>query len=433
VGSPFTYVAVLAGLLQVSCATSGALPSDPGAVSTAIAARASGGSLPPEVNLQDGVSVEEAVASALWTNPWFQLTLADLGFARADLIEARMLRNPALSLLFPLGPKQLEATVSFPIDALIHRPRRVRAASLDYDAVAARLVADGVRLVADVKTAYVAVAAAERRAEVARETATVAGRVRTIAGARLKAGDISDMEARATRGEALVAETTATAAEHDRDLALVRLRAIIGAAPEAIIRVTPLRDLALQSCGDVDALVKQALAARPDVRAAELAIEAAGARAGLAKAEAWTLTAILDANGDGREGFEMGPGLAGELPILGQNQGRRARAAAQLDQATRRYTALRASIAEELAMAMTRLARARSLLALWDEAARGALETELRQVERAYDAGELPLLSVLDTARRVMTVRAGIVSAQADLLDAGVAVDRALGRSCMVK
>ena len=106
------------------------------------------------------------------------------------------------------------------------------------------------------------------------------------------------------------------------------------------------------------------MAARPDVRAAELAIEAAGARVGLATAQIWTLTAILDANGAGKEGFEMGPGIAGELPILAQNQGGRARAAAQLEASARRYTAVRAAVEEELATATTRLSRAREVLSL---------------------------------------------------------------------
>ena len=418
-------------------------PIDPGTVSTGIAERVGvdargwpqreAAMLPPDVNLGDGVTVEEAISTALWNNPAFQVTLADLGLARADLVEAHMLRNPVLSLLFPIGPKQLEATLNVPIETFVLRPRRVRAATLDYDAVAARLVADGLRLVADVKATYVMAAAADRRAQAARDTADVAGRIRAVAEARLKAGDISEMETRATRGEALIAQATAKAGDYDRDLALVRLRAMMGIASTTPLRLTPLGDLAVQTCGEMSALTTQALAARPDVRAAEIGIEAAGARAGLAKAQVWTLTAILDANGEGTEGFEIGPGLAGELPIFSRNQGARARAAAQLDQAARRYAAVRAAVEEEVATATTRLAKAREVLDLWQGGIAQALETELRQAERAYEAGELPLLSVLDTSRRVMAVRVGVIEAQADLLDAGVAVDRALGRSCMVK
>lgn len=340
----------LVALCLAGCATGRSVTIEPSSVSAGLADRVGvdtrgwitspSQGLPPGVAIQDGLSIEEAVGLALWHNPAFLVTLADLGVARADLVEARLLRNPILSLLFPLGPKQLEATLTWPVDALIHRPRRVAAASLDLESVAARLVADGLGLVASVKRSYIEMAAAERRATLMHDASDVAAKVRAIGEARFKSGDISDLDARATRSEALIAEAAARSAAHDRDLAAIRLRALIGLAPETDVRVRPVMDLALSAFGDIDALMKEAMAARPDVRAAELALEAAGARAGLARAQIWTMTAILDANGAGREGFEIGPGLSGELPILSQNQGNRARAAAQLEKATRQYAAV---------------------------------------------------------------------------------------------
>src|SRR5262245_50681307 len=103
--------------------------------------------LPPDVNLTDGLTQEEAVAIALWNSPSFQATLADLGIARADLAEAGLLRNPIFSLLFPLGPKQLEFTLQYPFDALIQRPKRVAAARLNARAIGERLVWDALALV----------------------------------------------------------------------------------------------------------------------------------------------------------------------------------------------------------------------------------------------------------------------------------------------
>ncbi|MGH9173639.1 MAG: TolC family protein, partial [Vicinamibacterales bacterium] len=135
----------------------------------------------------------------------------------------------------------------------------------------------------------------------------------------------------------------------------------------------------------------------------------------------------------GREGFEWGPGLSGELPILSQNQGNRTRAAAALEQASRRYLAVQARVAEELSTALARVTKARDVVALWEGDVVESLDTERRQAERAYEAGELPLLSVLDTTRRLVAVRVGGLDARADLLDAGIALDQALGRSCMVK
>lgn len=61
--------------------------------------------IPASVRLDDGLTPDEAVTVALWNNAAFQVSVSELGFARADLLEAGVLTNPVLSLLFPLGPK----------------------------------------------------------------------------------------------------------------------------------------------------------------------------------------------------------------------------------------------------------------------------------------------------------------------------------------
>ena len=134
---------------SAACATSGQVP-DRSSIDSAIRTRTNAGirvegtePMPPNVAIDDGLTSEEAVAIALWNSPSFQATLADLGIARADVVEAGLLRNPVLSLLFPVGQKQLEWTLQFPIDAIWQRPKRVAAAQLNAQAVGERLVWDG--------------------------------------------------------------------------------------------------------------------------------------------------------------------------------------------------------------------------------------------------------------------------------------------------
>jgi hypothetical protein len=79
------------------------------------------------------------------------------------------------------------------------------------------------------------------------------------------------------------------------------------------------------ACASVPDLVREALVARPDVRAAEIGVEAAASRLGWERSRILALTAVLDANGRGTEGFEMGPGIDLRLPILNRNQGGHAR------------------------------------------------------------------------------------------------------------
>lgn len=87
--------------------------------------------LPPDVDIADGVSEDEAIALALWKNAAFQESLAQLGLARADLARAGLLTNPTFSILFPIGPKQLEFTLAIPLEALWLRPRHLAIAEID--------------------------------------------------------------------------------------------------------------------------------------------------------------------------------------------------------------------------------------------------------------------------------------------------------------
>ena len=87
--------------------------------------------IPDWVTLNDGLSQGEAVALALWNNAQFRTDLTALGFARADLLEANMLKNPVFSLLFPVSPELAEAELEIPIDALWQRPHRIAVAELE--------------------------------------------------------------------------------------------------------------------------------------------------------------------------------------------------------------------------------------------------------------------------------------------------------------
>jgi cobalt-zinc-cadmium efflux system outer membrane protein len=372
------------------------------------------------------------VAIALWNSPSFQLTLADLGLARADLAEAGLLRNPVLSLLFPWGPKQFEWTLQFPFDALWQRPRRVAAAQLNLESVSQRLVWDGLTLVADVRGAFADAIIAERRLALTEESAVLTRRVADLTEARLRAGDISDLESRSARSDAARLAVLRTASEYDRDLAGLTVVGLLGLDPAGLpIRMIP--PVEPSSCATNDNLFTEALASRPDVRAAELAIEAAGARAKWERSRVVTLIGILDGNGQGREGAEAGPGISGELPIFFRNQGGISRAEAELERASRRYAALRAQLAVDVRTAAIRVRQAQAAFDAWRTDIVPSLEVEQRQAESAYQAGEAPLFSLLDVGRRLVDGRMRQLDAEAALQKSLVNLDRTIGRSCAAR
>lgn len=386
--------------------------------------------LPPTSRIEDGLTIDEAVAIALWNNAAFQAALSALGLARADLIEAGMIRNPILSLLLPWGPKQLEFTSTWPVDVLWQRPKRLAEAKINADAVAAQLVSGGLKLIADVKTAFLDAIASERRLAIAVDQADMATRLAELAQGRYRAGDISEFEARLAGTDAQRLEAARLTRSADRDLGLVRLRALLGQSPDAApLRLTwPANPPA--TCVAAADMMRTALAARPDVRAAELQVEAAGMRAGLERARIVSLTATLDANAEGAEGFEMGPGFAIELPIISQNQGRRARAASELEQASRRYLAVRAAVGLDVNAALVGLAEAQGVAAVLGPDVAESAAAARRQADRLHAAGEISLVELLGTRQRLLELEMTRADADLGVHRAIVRLEQAVGKSC---
>jgi len=320
-------------------------PSDPSAAS-----------LPPDVDPGDGLDADEAVAIALWNDPRFRAVLAEMGLARADLAQAGRLRNPSFSFLFAVGDKQAEATLTAPLESWFTRGARVRAARQQLAAVAEQVISHGVGLAAAVESEVAELAAARDLAGVGRRLADAARAVAGLEAARRDAGDASPDEALAAQERALDAELALARAETAAGRAQSRLRLRFGAA-------APL--VPLDHVHPADPLDPEELppglapdgwaSARPDVRAAGLEVEAAAARVDSAAAGRVPVGVLADANSDGEHGWEIGPGLAVELPLFDDGSARIAWAGAALELAKSRHEAAAAAAREEIEFALAEL------------------------------------------------------------------------------
>jgi cobalt-zinc-cadmium efflux system outer membrane protein len=425
------YLSILACAAAVSCAT--AVP--PVETDVADGIRAGTGAsmrfdaqtpgLPAGVRIDDGLSREEAVAIAMWNNAAFQVSVSQLGFARADLVDAGMISNPVLSLLFPVGPKQLEATLRWPVEVLWERPRRVSAATLSLEAAAQGLVQSGLNLAMSVRIAYTDLALAVERQSLANDAAAILQRIDTLTQSRLAAGDIAELDARAARVDAVRAAQDAERAVHDLTIARARLRMLMGLpADDASV------DTLQESCGSVAELLKRALAARPDLRAAEITVEAAAARLGWEKSRVLALTAVLDANGEGKEGFEMGPGIDVGIPIFNRNQGGRLRARTELQRASAAYVHLQQQVGLDVREASAQFEQARQSRLAWGGRIVTPLRANLADAEKSYAAGESSYLFVLENSRRLIEARVREREIAADERRAQARIERASGLGC---
>jgi len=361
--------------------------------------------MPEGIKIEDGLTEDEAISIALWNQPDLQVALTRLGFAKGDLQEAGALPNPFFALLLPLGPKQLEITLFQSIAALWRRPYKVEAASRDVERVAEMLVASGLDTVRDTRVAFAQLYLAQNRLQLLQKAAQTWQRMHGLAKVRLSAGAASQLELTSVATDARAVELEVLrqqnlVAQRRAELAnLVFLPAAQQAAWDTMILVDPE---APSAPGAIAALLKHALAARPEVRAAELSMEAAGARAGVAKAEIFDFMLIADANGSGTQGFELGPGAQITLPIFYQNQGARTRAEAEFLQATWRYQAAHASITREVKVAHAQLTRAQAALSAWPTEVVGPLQTNVSRAQSAYQAGGATYLQVLEATRRLI-------------------------------
>jgi cobalt-zinc-cadmium efflux system outer membrane protein len=238
---------------------------------------------------------------------------------------------------------------------------------------------------------------------------------------------VSELEVMNARMGAILARDEVQRFARERVIAELHLRLVLGLPPDA--EQLQLGDLpgAIAPAEPVAPLMETALAARPDARAAELAVEAAGERVGLARWQFLALSGLVDANGKGDKGFEIGPGIDVGVPLFNWNQGSKARAEAELVRAMRQYATTRERIGAEIAEASARLSAATEQVALWSTRALPEMDAAVDRAEKAYAAGDVSLFLLLQTSTQQLAIRVRHLDALAEVARARADLERSVG------
>ena len=371
---------------------------------------------PEWVTLDDGLSQDEAVTLALWNNAQLQVDLATLGFARADLIEAKMIPNPAFSLLFPIGPKALETDLGIPIDVLWQRHHRIAAANLDAQSLAEDLITNGLELIRDVQTTYVGLWLSQKKLELAIEDAQIQDEIIRLTQERFKAGDISGVEAEKIYVDSFESIGNMRSLIKETDVTKQRLNTLLGLIEDNVAYNTETINIPEESTYSIDTLLETAFAARPDLRAAELTIEAAGKKIGWEKSKIYNFIAVIDAKDEGEDSLTIGPGIELDIPIFNQNQGQIARAKAELEQAARKYEALRQNIILQVRQAFTSYVSDYKEFELWNNDIIPYLQKKVEQTTKSFEIGEIPYLTIFEARQSLIEAKLKLVESTAHLL-----------------
>jgi cobalt-zinc-cadmium efflux system outer membrane protein len=384
--------------------------------------------IPSDVCLDDGLSEHEAITLALWNNAAFRELLVDLKVARADVIQAGLLPNPELWLLPPLDVKQLEYAIEMPLEVFWLRPTRLKIARSEAGRTAETLVQAGLNLIRDVRTAYADLLFARERLGIGEEAVTLRSRIAALTQARLKAGDATPLEDATARADALLAKQELTRLAQDVPLAEERLRNLLGLGQVRLAVQPSDAPLPAQMNVEPGALVEEAMQTRPDAVALQHAVAAADERVRLARHEVVRFLGIIDANGQGVKGFEIGPGFRVTLPLWNWNQGRIARAEAELERALKQQDTLRDRIILDIRQAHTQYLQARQELERLQQEVKPAVEQAIRRAEKAYREGGASLFLVLETTRQLLDLRAREAQLHANVRRALAELERSVGR-----
>lgn len=388
--------------------------------------------LPPYLESVDALSEGDAVGLALWNSAQFRADLSQLGLSRADLADAAAIPNPNLSFLFPISTRQLELSAQYPLAALLQRPWRVASAKLDVERTARAVVQSGLDLIRDVRIAWAELEASEHGRVLRARVAEIMHATAELAASRHASGDVSALEADLVKAESLAAAELAQRAVRERSVAQARLRQLVGLADSPLgerlgARATDVPEEVPPALADHE---KAALASRPDLRAAEVATEAAGERLGLERARIVQLFARLDAKPVGSRGgppLLWLPGFTAEVPIFNQNPGGRARANAQLERAAWNYLLVRQQVLTEVRLAHEELVMAIGSREPWAKTIVPMQERSLASAVQAYEAGGEAYLVVLEAMRRLVDARLRELELGLDVRRARARLDRAVG------
>lgn len=391
--------------------------------------------IPPDVSLQDGVTLEEAITVALWNNAAFQEAFSGLGVSEAELIQANMLQNPQFWGLFPTGPSPpggpLEFALRFPLEALWLRPQKVAAAQRKLEQTVEGLIQNGLTLVRDVKVAFANSLLTEQRLALTVKHAEILRHIAKITEFRWQAGEISELDAGTSRINALQAEEQIHQLSHEVTLVHEQFRALIGLGFEDASIVLQHSTILPTTQRSAEELLTDALATRPDLRATELELEAAGQRFGLARKEIFVLTGIYRAQQTSSDPFNSRPGLQFTIPIFNQNQGGIALAEAGVAIAARRYVTIRDQIALEVRQAHTRWLQTVSSVRNWRQQMLPAHRTATLQAQKALEAGDATPLLPLTAQQSWIQARIREVELIAAQRQATAELERAIGHSLL--
>ncbi|MEO8257868.1 MAG: TolC family protein [Acidobacteriota bacterium] len=402
---------------------------------------------PQYVDEREGLRLDTAIARALEREPSLRAVRSDIEAARGLRQQAGLRPNPTLTLERrdePAGTDSLTSVgIQWPLD-LFRRAGRVQTAERGLQATQLA-VADRERLLAaDVRLQYGVAAAAVRDVSVANELVAAAQQQWDVVRARVDAGGTPPLERDLLEVELRRFEAGRLLAAGRADVAVVQLKQLLGLSPDdPLLLGETLETLVAGSPPEAEPL---SMAARPDVREAEVRLTLADARVDQARREGRVDISLFGTYMRMDAGFaQQGVGAAGALervrgqfnyvaggamvmvPLFNRSQGQVTAAQAERSGAEARREAAELAARAEVAAAQARDAQARRAVTLYAGGVRPLARQNLNVVRQTFDLGRATVFDVLTEQRRYLEIELAYTTTLREAWEARAALKRARG------
>jgi cobalt-zinc-cadmium efflux system outer membrane protein len=386
-------------------------------------------SQPPQARL---ITISDAVSIFLQQNLQLVAARYDIDTADADKLTARLRPNPQLTIALsdlPLnlsGPFLKEQTYSYGISQTIElggkRSKRIDAADANSEVARGQFQMIVWQMTNDLKRKFYTVLLNVSLLNLAKENQETFAEIVRHTTELLNAGEISGLDLQRLEVEKLKFDTDVANAERDYEVALRDLRFALGG---------DYRALDIDVAGTIDyqpyqfsyaELRDKALAARPDLKAAQLSERAADADIRLQDAQRipdLTVGTGIDQVPAGTSTYTFGVGIT--LPVSNRNQGERAKALIEKKKAQNQEQLITNQVLSDVDKAFVAFQLQKRRVELYSTGVITKVNDIQSKTEIALKAGESSTLDLLDAIRTRRETLAGFYQTlfdyQTSLLD----------------
>ena len=390
-----------------------------------IAAKLRAQGQPPAPPAKRGLTLSDAVAIFLHQNLQLVAARYDIDTSDAEKITARLRPNPQLTIGFadlPLnlsGPLVKEQTYSYGISQTVElggkRSKRIDAANANSELAQGQFQTVVWQLTNDLKKKFYTVLLAQSLLRLARENQTTFAETIKHTAELYQFGEISGLDLKRLEVEKLKFDTDLANSERDYEVAVRDLRFTLGG---------DYRTMDIAVAGELEyqpyqfslaEMREKSLAARPDLKAAQLSERAADASIRLQNAQRIpdvTLGAGVDQVPAGTSVYTFGVGIT--LPVHDRNQGERAKAIIEKQKAQNQQQLLVNQVLSEVDKALVAFESQKRRVELYRTGVLSKVDEIQNLTEVALRAGESSTLELLDAIRTRRDTLAGYYQALFD-------------------